>query len=280
MNDLLRKFIFSTRWGEYSLVSLYISILSGITIGLQYDPESPLYSSTTLELLIPYGSYFRSLHFYSSQLFFLLSIIHLIAVFKHSESYKHATWIKYTLSLPVGLLLLFTGYILRGDTTGSSAGIIAENILLSVPLIGDPLNDLLFSITKHHLSRVYLNHVVGLDILWIALLWQHIKRFKVTLNTSLFFIASTLFSCIFLSAPLEISKPGIFHITGPWFFIGLQELLRYLPVVAAGIILPGSFLIALTCLRKDNRYYSRLLFFLYTWVSGYALLTVIGFARS
>ena len=188
-------------------------------------------------------------------------------------------WVKYILSLPVGLLLLFTGYILRGDVTGSSAGIIAENILLAIPLIGISLNNLFFSITDHGMSRVYLNHVIGLDILWLILIWNHLRRYRITLNSNLFITSATLVTCLFLSAPLEIAKPGIFHITGPWFFVGLQEMLRFLPVLVAGIILPTLFLLALLCLRKENRYFSQLLLFIYCWLAAYFILTLIGFSR-
>lgn len=280
MTSLFKKFLYNTHWGEWSLISLYISVLSGIVIGLQFQSATPLYSSTTLELLSPYGSYFRSLHFYSSQLFFLFSIIHLIAVFKDTESYTTGKWIKYIISLPIGLLLLFTGYVLRGDTTGSSAGIIAENILLSIPLIGDTLNNLLFSITDHGMSRVYLNHVIGLDILWLFLLWNHLRRYRITLSSSPFITSAILLSCLFLTAPLEIAKPGVFHITGPWFFVGLQELLKFLPVLIAGVVLPGLMILALAYLRKENRYFLQILIFIIIWLAAYFILTLVGFSRS
>jgi len=280
MTSIIKIFFFNTRWGELSLVSLYISVLSGVIIGLQFQPDTPLYSSTTLELLIPYGAYFRSLHFYSSQLFFLLSIVHLIAVFEHSASYKVGTWAKYISSLAVVVLLLFSGYVLRGDTTGSSAGMIAENILLTIPLIGEMLNSLLFSIEDHGMTRVYLNHVIGLDVLWLLFIWRHLKNYRATINSNILIISATLISCLALSAPLEIAKPGTFYISGPWFFVGLQELLRFMPVMLAGVVLPSLFILALSCLRRENRYFNQLLIFILIWLGSYSILTIIGLLRS
>lgn len=61
-------------WGAWGLISLYISIVSGIIVGLQYDLTTPYYSVTALDLLVPYGDFFRSAHFYSSQFFFFFAV--------------------------------------------------------------------------------------------------------------------------------------------------------------------------------------------------------------
>jgi len=155
MIGLLDRKIWSTplqwlreyRWGGGSLISLFLSILSGIVVALQYDVNAPFYSTTTIELVVPYGSFWRALHYYSSQAFFLLLLAHLaVVLWKNEEAFKRGAWIRLCTTLPCGLLLLFTGYVLRGDATGEAAGAIAEHICLSVPLIGPQLNDLLFDL--------------------------------------------------------------------------------------------------------------------------------------
>ena len=155
-------FIKALHWGEYSLLSLYISVLSGVVVALQYDPATPFYSVSTMDLLVPYGAYFRSLHFYSSQLFFLFSIIHLIAVFEETQKFTRKQWALLSLSTPVALLILFTGYVLRADSTGFSAGMIAEAIILDIPWIGTNINDVLFSITDNGMKRIYVNQLSSL----------------------------------------------------------------------------------------------------------------------
>ncbi|MGM0680772.1 MAG: hypothetical protein ACQES8_00900 [Thermodesulfobacteriota bacterium] len=167
------------RWGEYSLVALYVSIFSGIVVALQYDSVHPFYSSVALDSLIPFGWFWRSLHFYSSQVFFLFSGFHLWAVICNQSVLKLSLskYIMLSGTLPVALLLLFTGYILRGDTTGEFAGIIAENVTLSIPLLGGILNDFLFDITKKGMQNVYVNHLIGLVVLWLILAWDHIRRY-------------------------------------------------------------------------------------------------------
>ncbi|MBU0962151.1 MAG: cytochrome b N-terminal domain-containing protein [Proteobacteria bacterium] len=267
------------RWGGWSLISLYISVLSGVVVALQYSPETPLYSISTMDLLVPFGAYFRSLHFYSSQLFFLFSIVHMIAVFEQAQTYSTKQWIKLTATLPIGLLLLFTGYILRGDSTGSSAGLIAEAILLDLPFIGQPINDLFFSISDNGMKRIYVNHIIGLGIFWGWLAWFHIKKYTVSFSQHLPLTIGTLLFSLFIAAPFEPEHLGVFHISGPWFFLGLQELLIYLPPILAGFLFPSSLLLSLALLQRKHKGYRWYLLYTVVWLLIYTLLTTIGLNR-
>ncbi|MCK5069079.1 MAG: cytochrome b N-terminal domain-containing protein [Desulfocapsa sp.] len=266
-------------WGEYSLLALYISILSGIVVGLQYDPATPLYSVSTIDMLVPFGAYFRSLHFYSSQLFFLFCLCHVIGIFSQAQNYPNKQWIKLIATLPVALLILFTGYVLRGDSTGFSAGMIAEAILLDIPYIGSGINDLLFSITDNGMKRIYLNHLVGFGIFWGWLAWSHVKKYSVSFNRQILLsIAIFLFS-IFVTAPFEPEQLGVVHINGPWFFLGLQELLRYFPPLLAGVLFPITLLVALVFLRKEHPKFRIILIFIVSWLLIYAIASIIAIGR-
>ncbi len=267
------------RWGEWSLLALYISVLSGVVVALQYTPETPLYSVTTIDLLVPFGSYFRSLHFYSSQFFFLFSIIHLIAVFEKTESYSSGKWIKLVATLPVALLVLFTGYVLRGDSTGASAGLIAEAILLDIPVIGNTMNDLFFSISSDGMKRIYVNHIIGFGLFWGWLAWNHVRKYKVSFSRYIPLTAIILLFSIGVTAPFEPNHLGVFHISGPWFFLGLQELLKYFPPLLAGILFPATLLIALALLQKKNTFYKQAFYFVIFWLLLYTVLTIIGLCR-
>lgn len=279
MNGILKETLTELTWGAWCLISLFISVLSGVLVAFQYDPATPLYSASSLDVLVPFGDYFRSLHFYSSQLFFLLSLIHFGVIYNKSDSYSRAQWIKLTATLPVGLLLLFSGYVLRGDSTGSSAGLIAENIILAIPAMGTSLNDLLFSISDDGMKRIYVNHIIGFGLVWGLLAWDHLRKYRTSFRQHILLTALILFSCLLLTAPFEPEQLGLLHINGPWFFLGLQELLRYLPSLLAGVIFPATLILALFLLQRQNRYCSRILTFILSWLGLYALLTVIALCR-
>ena len=269
----------SAKWGAWSLICLALSLISGILVALQYDPAAPYYTTTAIDLLIPYGGYFRAVHFYSSQFFFLLTISHLLVVFDSTDSYTGQQWLRLILALPVMLLLLFTGYVLRADNTGASAGHIAESILLAVPYLGPFLNDLLFSINDHGMQRVYTTHVITLDLLWLVLAWEHLRRYRIRFSDHLAACGFVLLFCIFITAPLDPEKLGITYITGPWFFLGLQELLRYFPPLFAGFFIPVIFIIALLMCRKNSRFCSPAVLFVFGWLFGYLILTSVAILR-
>lgn len=267
------------KWGSLSLVCLYLSLLSGIIVGLQYDLTEPFYSVSSIDLLIPFGEFFRSLHFYSSQGFFLLGCVHLIAVYDEAGSYSVREWVILIFSMAVTIFLLFTGYVLRADNTGFSAGMIAEAILKTIPVIGNGLNTLLFDISERGMQRVYIHHVVSLDILWLILAWDHLKRYRVRVADHTVAICLVIIFCFLIAAPIEPEKLGVTYITGPWFFLGLQELLRYLHPLFAGVIFPLLFVIALLYARRQNKFYRSTLWFIYIWLIIYAILTIVAWLR-
>ena len=266
----------SARWGEWSLISLYVSLISGVIVGIHYSPAEPFYSASALDILVPYGAFFRSLHFYSSQFFFLFAVAHYLAVFNQSQTYTAKSYVFLILCFPCMLMLLFTGYVLRGDATGYSAGMIAEHILEAIPLFGPALNNMLFSISTHGMDRVYLHHVISFDLLFLFLAWEHLRRYRVELANHLLFMSVLLLFSLLIAAPIDPEQLGLLYITGPWFFLGLQELLRYLSPFIAGILVPGSLVAGLIFLRKDHRWYRFLLIFISCWLGCYLILTLLA----
>ncbi len=269
----------TVKWGAWSLTSLYVSILSGFVVGIQYDYINPFYSTTAIDLLVPYGRFFRSLHFFSSQLFFLFTCIHLAAVYPTSERLPYREWLKLCGILPIILLLLFTGYILRGDNTGASAGLIAESIIHTIPLVGRIMDDLFFSISGSGLRKVYLHHVITLDFFFLLCAWYHLRMYRVDVRDHKILIGSMLLLSVFVSAPLELEQPGATYIAGPWFFLGLQELLRYLHPFLAGVVVPSIFLAALFASHPGGSRRPVYLSVGALWVGAYAVLSCIAWLR-
>ncbi|MDT8335914.1 MAG: cytochrome b N-terminal domain-containing protein, partial [Desulfurivibrionaceae bacterium] len=235
----------------------------------------------------------RSLHFYSSQLFFLFLVVHTVAVVVErglSQSAGGADsaekgrnggedWLKLTLSLPVVVLLLFTGYILRGDATGRFAGIIAENIVVSIPVLGGWLNAALFNISAAAMKVVYANHLIGLGVLWGYLVWQHLRKYRVSWQNHGLVTATVLVAGLILAAPIDPILPGGFHVSGPWFFVGQQEMLRIFHPLWAGVVFPVFGMLLLYHIVKGGPKFRLAMVGGALWASIYAIFTLIGFLR-
>lgn len=268
------------RWGGQSLISLYVSLLSGIVLALQYDPAEAFYSTATIELVIPYGRFWRALHYYSSQLFFLLLLGHVVAIlWNRTDIPSRKAWIRLCSSLPLAVLLLFTGYVLRGDATGEAAGAIAEHICLSIPLIGEWTNDLLFDIQDSGLRKVYLHHVIGLVAAGAYTLWPHLKRYPALWRNHIALLLATVAIAVFLPTPAEPDRIGLLHIAGPWFFLGLQELLRFLSTFIAGVLLPLLPMLFLYLIPEEAPRRPMYFWAIGSWLLAYALISAISYVR-
>ena len=287
------KIFLETNWGAKSLVALYISVISGVVLSLQYDFSEPYYSIGSLELIVPYGYFWRSLHFFSSQAFFILLIFHLLAVVmklyfaerkvvgdnKETVINMGERWLKPVLSVPVAILLLFTGYVLKADSTGKSAGLIAENIILSAPLVGEVINNFLFNISLTGLKVVYANHLIGFCVLWLFLVWDHLKKYRVSLMDHGKTVTGIIITSLLFTAPLDPFVPGEFHISGPWFFVGLQEMLRLIQPFWAGILFPALAIVLLYLLMNTSQHAKLVMACSTLWIMVYSCFTIIGLAR-
>ncbi|MDR0477820.1 MAG: cytochrome b N-terminal domain-containing protein [Desulfobulbaceae bacterium] len=267
-------------WGAMALISLYVSVASGIIVALQYQPGNAYQSVVMLDQLVAHGAFVRSLHFYASQAFFLLLIAHFLATTPRFVEMDRAEYLRLTTVLPVTILLLFTGYVLRADNTGASAGRIAESIILAIPFIGKSCNSLFMAISSHGLGRIFLHHLVTLNVLLLLLAWRHLHRYRVGTGDYLWLAALLAMFSAFVPAPLDPDRLGTVSITGPWFFLGIQEALRYLPTLVAGIGLPAGFFIALAFLPQYPRAVSRFVFcWLAVWLAIYGALSLVAVWR-
>ena len=279
----LMRIMHLERTGEITTAALFISAFSGFVVAYQYEVAAPFVSTTAIETVIPFGAFWRSIHFWSSQAFFLILAVHvcrcagIMDIFcKTRRGRIH--WAVISITVPLALFALFTGYVLRFDGTGQAAGRIAEHLFLDVPFAGTAIDRLLMAITDEGLNRVYVVHILFTVLCWGLGTWYHTRRVIMKRDIFISTTAAALLSGLLLYAPIDLPGQNLHLIKGPWFFLGIQELLRHMAPLLAGIIFPMIPLVVLTLLpwweKRRNAYAV-----LGLWFTVYAGATIVAVLR-
>jgi hypothetical protein len=273
-------------YGWIAIASLMVCGLTGVFLVIPYDPVKAYLSVTSFVTSNPAASLTRNMHYWSAQLFLIFTILHFIEHFSSSESFrlssgepkriiKSGTWLRLVLTIMVVFYVMLSGFILKDDADSRQAHLLLSALLSSIPLMGEFLAGALAG-HDESLIILYLHHAATATIIIFIVIFEHVRSIKVKwltfVITSLIIIAASLL----FRAPL--AQPDEAVMKGPWFFIGVQELLHLftdpLLVVVILFLVTGVIYIVPFSGRKFSRYLKLLV-----WVAfiAYAILTVTGY---
>ena len=228
------------------LSTLIVCLASGIVLAFYYRPAGDVFRNVEeITTHVPFGWFFRQLHYGAGQLFVILMLLHTLDHFlkRRYARYPLRVWVSLILAVLLCLLTLFTGFILKGDKEAVFAGRIFMNILQTMPAVGIPLSRLFIRSGEDFFFLPYLYHCLFLPLLIIYLIRGHIREWFPDKG---FMTAGVvgLFLYAFWIQPDPAIPPGamVESVKGPWFFLGIQTLLKFLPPLMAGIIIPGLVL--------------------------------------
>jgi ubiquinol-cytochrome c reductase cytochrome b subunit len=162
-------------FGSGATVLLVMQVMTGILLALVYSPSANE-AWGSLQLLnhnIALGWYLRALHGWGSNFMVAIVLIHMAQVFLFG-AYKfprELTWIIGVCLLLLTLGMAFTGQVLRFDQDAYWGLGIGASILSRVPLIGEPLLNLMLGgpiIGGATLSRFFTLHVFVVPGLLLA----------------------------------------------------------------------------------------------------------------
>jgi ubiquinol-cytochrome c reductase cytochrome b subunit len=228
--------------------------------------------------MVPFGRFFRQLHYGSGQLFVILMLLHTLEHLqkKRYRSFPKLQWTWLILSLGLCFFALFTGFVLKGDEEGLFAGNIFMNILKTIPLAGDRISRFFIVPGKDFLFLPYLYHILFLPVLIVFFLKDHIREWFP--DRRFFFAAAAGLFLFALLVPLRLDIPPgtpVPLVEGPWFFLGIQSLLKLMQPLWAGLVIPGFFSAALFSLPMTGERSGRVLHYLVlASFFFYGLLTV------
>ncbi len=222
-----------------------------------YRPAGDVFVNVeAMTTLVPYGWFFRQLHYGSGQVFVILMLLHTMDHFlkRRYVHYPVRVWVTLILVLLLSFFTLFTGFILKADQEGVFAGRIFMNILQTIPIVGDSISRLFIVSGNDFFFLPYLYHCFFLPILIIYLIRHHIREW---LPNSGFMMAggAGLFLYALLIKPRIAFPPDAVtpSVEGPWFFLGMQTLLKVISPFWAGIVMPGAFMVCVFLLPLTRK---------------------------
>ena len=270
--------------GGTAIFLVLVLVITGALEMFYYipTPAEAALSIQTITYLVPFGGLIRNIHFWSAQLLIIVSAVHLVRVV-FTGAYIPPRRFNYLLGLAlfiVSIFLNFTGYILRWDTGIQWALVVGTNLIKTIPFFGNKLYTILIGGTEPGsptLIRFYAWHVFGLMIISAILIGWHafrvrrdggialpspslraaperITRFELVrretlamILTSAALIILSIFSPAPIAAPIRLSvlQSVPESAAAPWFFLWVQQMLKWGDPFLFGILIPVIILLIL-----------------------------------
>lgn len=246
-------------------------------------PEQAALSIQTITYHVPLGGLIRGVHYWAAQLLMIVGAVHLIRVV-FTGAYRPPRRFNYLLGLAlfvVTVLLNFTGYVLRWDQGVQWALVVGTNLLRTIPVIGDGLYRIIAGGTEPGpatLTRFYAWHIFGLALPLVVLIGWHafrvrrdggiavppprersaperITRYELVRREVLAMLwtgAALIVLAVLVPAPIA---PPITDLSAhasdggaPWFFLWVQQMLKFGDPFLFGVLVPLIVLAALALL--------------------------------
>lgn len=247
-------------------------------------PEQAAASNQVITFLVPFGRLVRGIHFWAAQALVVVAVLHLLRVALTGACVRPRRF-NYLLGLALLVLILlldFTGYVLRWDEGIRWALTVGTNLSRTVPLIGEALYGMVVGGEQPGLAtltRFYAWHVFGLTLAVVGLgIWhlfrlrrdggisapppelrrdtRRISRAELLRREGLAMLVAGILLILLgalAPAPLEPpiqagSGPLLADARAPWFFLWVQQLLRYGDAFWMGVGVPLGVLAVLAAL--------------------------------
>jgi len=262
--------------------AVFLMLILGVTGMLEMFYYSPHPSEAALSVQsityhVPFGWLIRNLHYWSAQILLVVSAVHLLRVV-FTAAYSSPRRFNYLLGLGLfvlSVLLDFTGYILRWDVDICYPLLTGTNLLKTIPLIGDSLYRIATGggeACSDSLLRFYTWHIFGLTIAsFVLMVWhafrvrrdggiavpppnlrvdaERISRNELVRREVLAMLVVGIVLILlssFFPAPIAAPMIESSNLTGearaPWFFLWIQQMLKWGDPLIFGILVPLALL--------------------------------------
>ena len=269
--------VFNFTYGQVSFAAFLIAAASGVFLAIPFDIKNPLDSLSYMLLTNPGGVLFRNIHYWSAQLFLIFSVLHIYDHLKKSteKDVNKGVWLRLTFSLAVIFFVMLSGFIIKADADSVQAKRIVTSLIDFIPFIGKELSVSLFGPDNNY-QILYVHHIATATIFLFIIIIEHAKSIWPRLRLVLYLLPILIFTGYLFPPGLHDGLNPI--IKGPWYFLGLQEILHWLSHPSIIIFLSIFYFLVTAFLPKYSIKWSLITkkFILVSFII-YSVLIIIGY---
>lgn len=275
--------------GAIAVLSTAITILTGIVLVFYYIPTPAEAHDSVIFIndVVSFGALVRGLHYWGAQVMVVAVTLHLARIV-FTGGYRpprEFNWLIGVALLVITLVWDFTGYVLRWDVGAYWAFLVGTNLFREIPSWGESIYRIIVGDTQigaMALLRFYGWHILGLTAAGVFGIGYHFWRLRKDGGVSLpvpqegeerefisrdelffreFVLSALVFAAlVFITllfpvpiGPLADLNSGVGDVRAPWVFLWVQNLLRMIPPLWAGVITPGLVLLLIAALPFFDR---------------------------
>lgn len=181
-----KNFNYFWNFGALATISLFIMIVSGVFLSMNYDPNTSQAFDSVQRIMrdVNYGWLTRYIHLTGVSMFFIVVYIHMFRGLYYG-SYKAPRELLWILGVAILLLMMataFMGYVLPWSQTSYWGATVITNLFTAIPLVGKSITTWLlggFALGNPTLNRFYSLHYL-LPFVIVGVVGLHIAALHVT----------------------------------------------------------------------------------------------------
>ena len=166
--------------GTVAVAMLLVLIATGLYLVLFYRVGSPADSVARIAADPFLGSWMRSLHRYSSDLFIVAAVLHLLRMFAQARNWGPRTmaWVSGLTLLGAGVVCAWTGFVMAWDSFGERLARDGARLLDVLPVFSEPLTRIFAGDRPVPSAFFFVNLFahIGIPLAMGVMLWLHVSR--------------------------------------------------------------------------------------------------------
>ena len=253
----------------------FVALISGFIILFAYHPSHAFESVQKISYLIPFGLFFRKLHYFSSEAFMIFLLLHvMIELSKKKINIDSFSWNYSVIGVVLVIVLMFSGFVLKGDLSANAAAQVAFNLIKDTPIIKTFLPLIKDSTVFYY--KFFIWHILFLPLFLAYAIYKHIKFFQIKALYLSIAIGISVFAMMIFGMPKDIVLSAkVKNLESPWFFTGAENLLSnsFSPLFINIILFIPFVLLVLYYYTKQKNLVRILLIF---WLLAYSYISVFS----